>query len=533
MDIPKTPFTILALAPLAELPDRPAAFKIVDVDRESLDAAVDALAPTLAIAVPQAFCPEGFLYFKPAAMTDFKPHRLAARVPYLASLAAAGEAVDEGLKTGLSTAQIAARITAAAPNLPLDLNVADAAPVAASAQQSAVDDLLAMVAAPGGGAGGGATGAGDARSWRKQIDGLMSALLGCVYADEGFRRLEAAWQGVAALVCQGPVIPGGAVSLKIASVSRQGLAGTLETVAGAFSQVPPNLILLDMECDATDPGIERLDAVLTCADTLMVPTAVWIGPRFFHLPDWRALGKLPYIATHLENAAYAKWRKRRQAPGSEWVAATLNRFLTRAPYGEDNPPRTASFTETSPLWVSPVWALGVLAAKSVATIGWPSRLTDYRSLSLTNLAVAPVDDSRTAATEALISEDRIAELIESGIIPLAGGVGRDTAAIPHEATLAGGSLKFQLFFNRLMGFLFELKTAMDEETDRERIPAAVTAALAAFFRASGQEPPADMEIGWAPGDTGAASALAIGLTPPSAVLPQPGRIDFTLGWTVP
>ena len=71
---------------------------------------------------------------------------------------------------------------------------------------------------------------------------------------------------------------------------------------------------------------------------------------------------------------------------------TANRFLTREPYGDESPPRTAFFREPAPLWISPVWALGTLIAKSVSAYGWPSRFTDYRRIALEDLAVHSVED---------------------------------------------------------------------------------------------------------------------------------------------
>ena len=209
---------------------------------------------------------------------------------------------------------------------------------------------------------------------------------------------------------------------------------------------------------------------------------------------------------------------------------TANRFLTREPYGDESPPRTAFFREPAPLWISPVWALGTLIAKSVSAYGWPSRFTDYRRIALEDLAVHSVEDEGAMSTETLFSEDRILQFTEAGILPLAGILRKDRAILPKEALLSGGSLKFQLFMNRVFGFLFSLRADMGAAVDPAHLEAQLTDALSDLFRRTGHEPPEDLSITAGPADTEDALRLSIAFTPPASVLPALERLAFSFLW---
>ena len=244
---------------------------------------------------------------------------------------------------------------------------------------------------------------------------------------------------------------------------------------------------MDHAFDNTPPSVDLLEKVMDAASTLLAPAVVWLGPRFFRIQDWSKLSTLGYLNHYLEDAAYAKWRKLKENPGSDWLAMTVNRFLVRDPYGETNPPRTANFEEQTPLWISPVWGLGTLVAKSVAAWGWPTRFTDYRHISLDDLAVLAVKDGGAVSTETVFSEDRILQFTEAGIIPLAGILRKDSAIMPKEALLSGGSLKFQLFFNRIVSFFFGLRERMGAEGAETDLGQTLEAAFSELFDRTGQQ----------------------------------------------
>ena len=497
MDLPKIPFTILALAPFSEVSEDSFSPEITGVSLDTLDNAIDSLASTLSIPVSKDLCPAGILPFKPSGIKDFRPQAMVKNIPYLKSLLDAKEFIEPK-------------------------------------ESSAVDDLLAMVAVPGGTGAEAQSGKG-AKAWKGQVDSLMAKLLETIFADETFRLTEASWKGVETLVRQGPVKQEEGIALNICPISRDVLPAALDSLISSLADdmpnlILPNLILIDLPFDNSTPSMKLLEKIADFAATLLVPTAVWIGPRFFHIQNWDELKKLPYLKHYLEDAAYAKWRKLKEHPGSDWLVMTTNRFIIREPYGEGNRPRTVFFKENEPLWISPVWALGTLMAKSVVKYGWPTRFTDYRNIALSDLAVGPFGGKESASTETVFSEERIMQFVESDITALAGALRKDSAFIPKEATLSGASLKFQLFFNRIISYLFKLKDEIGKSTGDADLGARLEAALAEFFRHTGHEPPADISVHAEQAEPGEQIPLRIAFTPPGSILPTSERLEFSLAW---
>ena len=90
-------------------------------------------------------------------------------------------------------------------------------------------------------------------------------------------------------------------------------------------------------------------------------------------------------------------------------------------------------------------------------------------------------------------------------------------------------MKFQLFFNRLVGFLFKLKEEAGGAEPQCDIAAQLGSALGELFQKTGHTPPGDISIEAGEAEQGKPIPLKIGLTPPSTLLPA-DRLEFTLAW---
>ncbi len=532
------PYTILALGPFCPVPETGFSLKITPVETTALQEAFSELSPRLWIPAPTDICPPGGLTLQPSGIRDLTPDGLIRTTPYLKDLCDAGELIAKGHSSGATPADIAAQVQSAWPHLPLDLSIPT---VSAHGQQatrldSAVDDILSMVAMPDGPDQGAPRSAGGPAEWKRNLDDLLSANIACIFGSKDFRAFEATWRGAECLIRRGGVKEGGKIVLKIVPVSAESLSGTLESLAIELAADTPDLILIDLPLDNTPGGVETLGKIAAFAATLLIPATTWITPAFFHLDNWRDLHRLAYLKNHLDDAVYAKWRKLREQPSGQWLTMTCNRFLTRPPYGEDNRPRSVAFTEQELLWISPVWALGTLAAQSVNQFGWPSRLSDYMRIRMKDLAVSVQGDDTASPTEAVFPDDRIRQFVEIGITPLAGAPGQDTAFMPKAAVASGESLLSQMFLSRIIGFLIRLREAY-EQSDRETEPISfVTEALMAFFEATGQEPPDDLLVAVGAHPEGhkqeeeATLPLDITFTPPKAVSPDSRNLAFTFSW---
>ncbi|HQI35758.1 MAG TPA: type VI secretion system contractile sheath large subunit [Syntrophales bacterium] len=531
MKIPRPIYRILALGSFSPVPEVGFSLTAVTVETPTLGDALTALNPRFWVPVPKEICPDGGLTLQPARIRDFSPDAIIQTTPYLRDLATADELIA-ARHPRLTPAEIAAQIRSTWPDLPLDLSPAGPRPPAARSAD-AVADILAMVAVPEGQTPPGGNGGGP-QSWREQIGGLLTANMECIFGNREFRTWEAAWRGVECLVRQGGIRPGGPVSLTIIPVSPPTLDVAWANLRGELAADLPDLIIIDCPLDNTPRGMATLNGIGNGAAGLLTPTATWITPEFFHLSTWRELQRLAYLKHHLEDAAYAKWRQLRKEAAGDWLVVTCNRFLTRPPYGKDNPPRTVTFSEAEPLWISPVWALGALAAQSVNHFGWPTRLTDYMQIRLTDLALAgPQQESSLsdrAVTETIFSEERLRQFGEIGMTTLTGAADRDAACLPRAAVASGASLPARMFFSRIIGFLIRMRNVYDREGGGEDPAAYVSAALTAFFAATGKEPPGDLRVETVAAAEEDRQDLSITFTPPASVSPDTRCLAFTFTW---
>ena len=528
MTVPETSFKILALAPFSPVPDSGSAPKLWEMDLFTLDEIMDSLGPNLYLPVPMALCPEAALSLRFTCLKDFKPENLIKNNEYLSNLKEARDFTADAVSRGQAPRDLAAALDDRFPGLPADLRTAPAGAMDQPVSQpDLVDDILTMVAMPGGSTSTpSATGAG---SWTGRLDQALSGLLAAVYNHADFKTLESAWRGLEVLVKQGPVKAGQGVKLSIAAVSLGNLGETLAPLAELLAADPPNLILVDLALDSTPLGTDLMSGLADLADGLLAPTVAWVGPKFFHLADWSGLAKVQYLKHHLEDAAYAKWRNLAKLPGAAWLGLSLNRFLFRPAFGPDHQAKTVPFVEEQPLWISPVWGLGAAVAQSCQAFGWPSRFTDYQNCLLTGLPVFDQAVGGPSTTEMTLAEDRLAEFLEAGFTPLMGPLRRDTAFLPKETTLAGGSLKYQLFVSRLLGMLFWCREQLSREEPGD--PAmALSQAMIKEWEKTGQPAPPDLEIAPdAPGPEGRLS-LKISLSVPREILPGGQALEFSFNW---
>ena len=523
-----SPFKILALAPFCPVPASDYTPRPMDMDMSFLDGSAGPLAFRHYLPVDRELCPAGSITLEMNSLADFKPRLLVNQNDYLKSLVDARDMVKNSLSGGVDPTEISGQLAAAYPDLPRHLTVPPPTAPRAPKSDATVDDILSMVALPD----EAATARSAARSddWACRFESTLSDLLRRIYNDPEFRTFEAAWRGLELLMRQGGIKDAGRVLVSVAPIGPNGLVEALNGLSSQLADDPPNLVLVDLPLDAGARSTAMLEALADFAESLLTPTVCWIDSGFFHLPDWTGLKKVAYLKHHLEDASYAKWRGIRESSGASWLAITCNRFLSRLGYGRDRKARPVDFEEDRPLWLSPVWAAGTVMVQSLNACGWPTRFTDYVKFALTDLPLAEMADQGPMATEMAMPEDRLMEFIEAGIMPLLGPLRKDTAFFPKEVSLAGGSVKFQLFFSRLLGFLFRYRADRADAVDSNELAVALTAGLTRFWVGTGQPVPEDLEIRPLPESDDGVLRLRVGLTPPAALLPGGSKVEFTFSW---
>jgi hypothetical protein len=262
----------------------------------------------------------------------------------------------------------------------------------------------------------------------------------------------------------------------------------------------------------------------------MVPVAAAIGPGFFGLADWRELPRLAFLPHHLEGPAYAKWRRLRRSSAGRWLSLYCNRFLGRDPYGKNNPPRSAAFTEAIAPWLSPVWAVGALLARSRTGTGWPTRFAGGRSRRIDNLPLIASGAGRPRPTETIFDPDRIDQLLRSGITPLCAEPDKDCLWVGAEVTAGGPALAYQLLVSIVARLMLECREQFGGGGAPAGVEAKIRRAFASTWESTGHAPPAGLSIELGAPDEDGRIPVKVTLDPSAEILPAGTRVEMAFNW---
>ncbi|WP_319589202.1 type VI secretion system contractile sheath domain-containing protein [uncultured Desulfobulbus sp.] len=408
MQIPEHPFSIVAFAPFlpAEMAANTAATQPLPI--QSADHGLALLRPSLYIPLPKSLSPEAGILLEFTSLADFAPDAMVERTPWL-------RALRDGSRVSAQ-----AQSTAAATTL---------------------DSILDMVDLPG----------DREESTRRadtegnEADAIIAGVLTRISADDDFRRMEAAWQGVALLF-----EAAGAEQLRLAlvPVTRGNAAEVLASSGQLLDDDPPDLLVLDAPFDATPVGILLLEAAANLAERQMSPAICWFGPDFFHLDAWSGLEHLPYLPHHLEGFSFAQWKALRAQPAAFWTIAACNRFsLTPSSHGDVS---SELFRQSKPNFLAPVWGVAALLMQSHARTGSPLGIASQL------LRVQDADIAGWTPLETAITGDRTRQMAASGLLPLVLSRGKGIH-LAEAVTIKGESMLAPLILSTIIHTLIDLR----------------------------------------------------------------------------
>ncbi|MGC8811734.1 MAG: type VI secretion system contractile sheath domain-containing protein [bacterium] len=525
MELPSFPYKILILAPFlsereSSLPEGP-----LQVNLENPEDIFSQLNPSFYVPLPKELHPTGGVDINPKKNKDFHPDSLVQTLPFLKTLWEAREFLKEARAKGISEEDVAAKL-ANWPELPSEFKYTPSTFPKKKEKDKAskIDDLLKMVALP----------EEEKNLSGAYIDVLSSLewqlqqILKAIFKDQTFRKAEATWLGFKYL-CNS-MKGNHKWGLNIYPISEKNLQENLDHLLPLLITDLPSLIILDCPLDNSNVSIENLQKVASLAETLLVPVVGWIKPQFFYLESWAEITKLPFLPHFLEESAYAKWRQLKKTPAARWLAITCNCCLGRYPYGAENKPKQVYFEESQELWLSPVWAMGIIINQSIQKYGWPTRITDWKKIFMENLPLPLREGNKTYPTEVLFSEDRIDQFIRAGIIPLVSMANKDMAFFPRETTIAGGSFAYQLLLTRITQFILWLKENYGQEIPHSHLEPKLKETLSLFFAKIGDLSFQRMEISVAQPIPGKPAAVKIEIEPSPRLLPSGEKIELKLDW---
>ncbi|WP_299984009.1 type VI secretion system contractile sheath large subunit [Desulfobacula sp.] len=492
MSYEQLPYKILALGPFAPVPEEKFKPDFLEVDLYSIEEAIEKLSPVLYIPLPLDICPDGAVTLKFKGIKDFKPKSIIKNNSYLASLSNKKKAASSSFKKSDPTPS-------------------------SKEEKSSIDDILSMVATSDSSDDTPTGSSSGLSSKNDQADSEASSIIREIFSNREFQKTESAWRGLQNLVKKADIKGFEKIRVSISSVSHNSLETVLDEIASLPYDEIPNLVLIDLGFDNTMPSIELLEKVIKFTDIMLLPACVWIKPEFFRIENFNQIHKIPYIKNHLDDVSYAKFKKVKILPGAAWLIATCNYFAVRP----------AHDFEEQPLFVSPVWGIGTLFTMSVNNSGWPTGFTRYNTNRIEDLAMVDCDGKNTASTQALFSEDRIMQLVEAGITPVVGMKNKDVVFIPKESSLAGDSIKFQLFINRVIEMLIHLK---EDGISDNYVEEGISSAVKDIFIQTGHHSPDDVLVINDNNALDGQKVFHISFTPPESVIAGLGKIEFSFAW---
>lgn len=521
LSISPSPYHVLVLAPFSpELKtDRP---PLLHTDTFSLNAALAELAPSLNIPVNTALCPDGLLSIRITRMGDFKPAACIRQTTFLSDLAAARDFIaGGGSPSSLATAfpAVARVITISAPHgRPSQQTTNDV-----------LDDLLSMV--DNGATPSNAT--ADNNSVIRQIDSLIGRLLQAVFSDHNFRRMEAAWRGAELLCRQIPSGTNTSVHLHLMPLPEGNCLPLFDLLETALADNPPDLALIDMPLANTPRDMTVLERIMAFGETMLTPVAIPLTPQFLGIPDWSRLHSVQFIPSLLEGAGYARWKTLARSSAAGWAIPCVNGITARPLHQPEAGYEWTGGSETTALFIHAAFALGALCLQSVARYGRPTRFADKDSVRLDNLALvhAAMPGLPPSPLEVILGTDRLREITQAHLLPLAGTAGKDHAFAAGAVAMDGGSIRLRLFLSQLTGFLIRLAATGRDEVGNATadLAAILTDAIGQFIQTLGLPIPNDLRVTVQDAQDGSVP-LSIALTPAAEILSGGQPIQFGFRW---
>jgi len=438
-------FHLIVVSDLA--PGASGAPRVRSVDKDSLDGLLREIGPSIEVPGGGARTVVTFQDFK-----DFRPDRLAAKVPAIANLLdfrkkvqdlSGGEGSIDAVRSSLQQlgaypdlaraleSALASRPktptagpTTPAPNAPVpqggifDLVDAESTPAPETVSPEQAEKMAAKLIDAVLGSSASKPTPAALRAVGAQAESAVAPMLAAVLRDARFQELEGAWRGLRLLVRSIDFRAG--IRVHVIAAPRATLVRALRDAALPLaddlrSQGKTSCLLLDVSFDGSEP---ELVTIAEDAAARSLPVIASAGLEV----------AVRELAAGLGDASQSAWTTLRAAPASRWVSLAANRFLLRAPYGAAGEPvKGLAFEEPAgaPAWGRPGWLLAAFVAASFAKSGWGTDFSGRDAASAVEpLPIRPGEEGATPL-ESDLSEAAANALGDAGLLPLACRRGHD------------------------------------------------------------------------------------------------------------
>lgn len=199
-------------------------------------------------------------------------------------------------------------------------------------------------------------------------------------------------------------------------------------------EVPLAAVLADSLFDHQPVLLDRLARMGDLCRVLQVAFIGSVGAGFFGLKNLAHVPAMPDLVTRSVGGAYAAWNKFQATDAARWVSLAVNRFLLRTPHGEGvEAPADGAYLyrETVDVahpewhcWGSPIWAAGVSLAGSYAEHGHTAAGDGLSGTGahhdLPTRVTLDGNKQLHLCTEVVVADEKAWEMARSGLTPLIG-----------------------------------------------------------------------------------------------------------------
>lgn len=280
-----------------------------------------------------------------------------------------------------------------------------------------------------------------------EIDRKLSEQINLIMHHDDFRALEGTWRGLHHLVSKTET--GANLKIKVLNAPKKDLARTFKKFTGAswdqsplFKQIyeeefgaaggqPYGALVGDYYFDHNAEDVLVLKGMAQIAAAAHAPFISGTGPSLMGMESWLELSKPADLAKKFTTPEYAPWRSLRDSEDSRYLALTLPRFLSRLPYGKENPTEKFVFTEDVAgadhnkfVWSNAAYAMAANVTRAFKQYGWCASIRGREnggSVEGLPCHTFPTDDGgidQKCPTEIAISNRRDAELSNCGLLSL-------------------------------------------------------------------------------------------------------------------
>jgi type VI secretion system protein ImpC len=313
-----------------------------------------------------------------------------------------------------------------------------------------------------------------------------------------FRRLESTWRGLRLLAEHADRKVG--VEIDILCAGRDAVTDALRRIGEPDETRPPvDLIVIDQRIEPVARDLGLLEQWAGLAADLMAPIVLAGHPGMLGVDSLDRVARTTSSLSTSEDGRAVAVRGVASREASRWVMLVLNDPLVRAAYTPETsrlkePPFEEDASDVAAhVFANGAYVVGALCVESYARSGWGTAIVGGRDGVIGNLPVRTISDRGIEAAiclEVLPVEDGVKEAARAGLALLACAANGDAAILSRAPVLnrtggGGGAttstLPDQLFVGRFGRAVQQIAAAIPAGTDPQKIEEVARIALAELF----------------------------------------------------